>query len=266
MKRIILTGRLVFALLLASLLGQTAGAAIVGETVEYMDGDTLLTGYLYFDDSIESKRPGVLVIHEWWGLNDYAKKRAEMLAGMGYVAFAADMYGDHKVTVHAKDAKEWMTKITSNIDDWQKRAQLGLDILKKHRLTRADDTAAIGYCFGGATVTQLAYSGSDIDGVVSFHGSLPVASETQARAIKARIMVAHGYADSFIPKERVASFKEALDKAGVDWQFNTYGGAKHGFTNPDAGIYGIDALAYDANADKLSWQQMRSFLDEVFSD
>ncbi len=256
----------IFALLLAGLFGQSAGAGVVSEAIEYMDGDTALTGYMYFDDSIQGKRPGVLVIHEWWGLNDYAKKRAEMLAGMGYIAFAADMYGDRRVTTHAEDARGWMTQITSNIDAWQKRAQLGLTVLKKHKLARTDDMAAIGYCFGGATVMQLAYSGSDIDGVVSFHGSLPVASEAQAKLIKARVMVAHGYVDSFIPKERVAGFKEALDKAGVDWQFNTYSGAKHAFTNPGAGVYGIDALAYDANADKRSWQQMQNFLDEIFAN
>lgn len=265
MRDIILTGKLVFALLLTSLL-PSASAEVVSETIEYRDGNTLLTGHLYFDDSIQGRRPGVLVIHEWWGLNDYAKKRAEMLADMGYVAFAADMYGDNRVTTHARDAKGWMTQITSNVDAWQQRARLGLEVLKKHRLTRADDTAAIGYCFGGATVMQLAYSGSDVDGVVSFHGSLPVASEAQAKAVKTRVMVAHGYADSFIPKERVADFKSALDAAGVDWQFNTYSGARHGFTNPDAGTYGNDGLAYDANADRRSWQQMSSFLAEVFAD
>lgn len=258
--------KLIFALLLVGLFGQSVNARIVSEAIEYMDGDTVLTGYLYFDDGIQGKRPGVLVIHEWWGLNDYAKRRAEMLAGMGYVAFAADMYGDRKVTTHAEDAKGWMTQITSNIDAWQKRARRGLDVLRKHELTRADDVAAVGYCFGGATVMQLAYSGSDIDGVVSFHGSLPVASEAQAKAIRTRVMVAHGYADSFIPEERIAGFKKALDNAGVDWQFNTYSGAKHGFTNPDAGLYGVGALAYDASADKRSWQQMQNFLEEIFAD
>ncbi len=258
--------KLIFTLLLICLPGQSVNAGIVSEAIEYMDGDTVLTGHMYFDDSIRGKRPGVLVIHEWWGLNDYAKKRAEMLASIGYIAFAADMYGDHKVTSHAEDAKGWMMQITSSIDAWQKRARLGLEVLRGHKLSRADDMAAIGYCFGGATVMQLAYSGSDIDGVVSFHGSLPVADEAQAKAIKTRVMVAHGYADSFIPKERIAGFKAALDSAGVDWQFNTYSGARHGFTNPGASSYGIDALAYDANADKRSWQQMQNFLEEIFAD
>lgn len=242
-----------------------ANAKVISETIKYMDGDTELTGHLYYDDSIQGKRPGILVVHEWWGLNDYAKKRAEMLAEMGYVAFAADMYGAHKVTTHAKDAKGWMTQITSNVDAWQKRTQLGLDVLKKHSKTEPDDTAAIGYCFGGATVMQLAYSGADVDGVVSFHGSLPVATDDQAKAIRTKVMVAHGYADPFIPKDRVAGFKEALDKAGVDWQFHAYSGAKHAFTNPEAGNYGIDALAYDTNADHRSWQQMQNFFNEIFS-
>ena len=257
--------KIIISLFLLSFFSLPASAKVVSETVEYKDGNISLTGYMYYDDSIEGKRPGILVIHEWWGLNEYAKKRAEMLAQMGYVAFAADMYGDNKVTTHAEDAKGWMTQITANMDAWQKRAQLGLAQLKKHKLTKTDDTAAIGYCFGGATVMQLAYSGSELDGVVSFHGSLPVASDAQAKAIKSKIMVAHGYSDSFIPKERIAKFKEALEKAGADWQFHSYSGARHGFTNPDAEDYGMDALAYDATADKRSWQQMQSFFNEIFS-
>lgn len=258
--------KIFFVLFYIAIFSLPASAKVVTETIQYKDGNTSLTGYLYYDDSIEGKRPGVLVIHEWWGLNDYAKKRAQMLAKMGYVAFAADMYGDNKVTSHAKDAKGWMTQITANIDAWQKRAQLGLAQLKKHKLTTADHTAAIGYCFGGATVMQLAYSGSEVDGVVSFHGSLPVASEAQAKAIKSKVMVAHGYADSFIPKERITQFKEALEKAGADWQFHSYSGAKHGFTNQDAASYGMEALAYNADADKRSWQQMQNFFNEIFSD
>lgn len=192
------------------------------------------------------------------------KKRARMLAELGYVAFAADMYGDNKVTQHARHAQDWMTQITSNVDAWQKRAYLGLEVLRAYPLTDAAKTAAIGYCFGGATVMQMAYAGSDINGVVSFHGSLPIASETQAKAIQTKVMVAHGYADTFIPKDRVAQFKETLDAAGVDWQFHTYSGARHGFTNPGAGDYGIEALAYNEQADRRSWQRMLDFFDEIF--
>jgi dienelactone hydrolase len=242
------------------------GAAIQTERVEYRDGDTVLTGYLTYDDAIEGKRPGVLVIHEWWGLNDYAKRRAEMLAELGYVAFAADMYGDNKVTEHAPDAQGWMQQITANQDAWRQRAMAGLDALKASDLVDSDKLAAIGYCFGGATVMQMAYAGADLDGVASFHGSLPPASDLQPGQIKPSILIAHGEADSFVPAERIAAFKEGLEAAGADWQMVIYSGARHGFTNPGVEVYGMDALAYDPKADARSWALMQGFFDEIFQD
>ena len=256
---------LVLPVLLSLMLPAAGTAAIQTETIDYQDGDTTLTGYLVYDDAIEGKRPGVLVVHEWWGLNDYAKKRAEMLAELGYVAFAADMYGDDRVTEHAEEASGWMKQITANVDAWQRRALLGLDVLKTHERVEAGDLAAIGYCFGGATVMQMAYSGADLDGVVSFHGSLPPATEEQREKIRTRVLVAHGAADTFIPAERVAAFQSALESAGTDWQMMTYAGARHGFTNPNAGDYGIDAVRYDAKADKRSWALMQSFFQEIFA-
>ena len=250
--------------IISIMISSGVSAKIVSETIEYKDGDVPLKGEIYYDDAIEGKRPGVLVVHEWWGLNDYARKRAEMLAAMGYVAFAADMYGDNKVTTHAKDAKGWMQQITSNVGAWQNRANLGLEVLKNHKLTDNDKTAAIGYCFGGATVMQMAYAGSDVNGVVSFHGSLPPASESQAKSVKTRIMVAHGNADPFVPAEKVSAFRSALDNAGVGYEFNGYDGAKHAFTNPGAGEYGMDALAYNEQADQRSWQAMQDFFAEIF--
>lgn len=241
-----------------------SNAEVVSKTIDYRDGDAELRGHLYYDNSIEGKRPGVLVVHEWWGLNDYAKKRAEMLAELGYVAFAADMYGDQKVTLHAKEAVSWMIQITNNIDAWQKRVSLGLEAMNNFHLTDPDKTAAIGYCFGGATVMQLAYSGADIDGVVSFHGSLPITNDKSLKKVRAKVMVAHGYADSFIPKEHLAKFKDSLEKSDIDWQFDTYSGAKHGFTNPGASAYGMDKVAYNKNADQRSWQKMQLFFDEIF--
>jgi dienelactone hydrolase len=243
-----------------------AGAAIQTERVEYRDGDTVLTGYLSYDDAIEGKRPGVLVIHEWWGLNDYAKKRAEMLAELGYVAFAADMYGDNKVTEHAPDAQGWMQQITANQSAWQQRAIAGLETLKSSDRVDTEKLAAIGYCFGGATVMQMAYAGADLDGVASFHGSLPPAGTVEPGTIKPSILIAHGEADSFVPPERIAAFKEGLDAAGADWQMVVYSGARHGFTNPGAAAYGMDALAYDPKADARSWTLLQGFFDEVFAD
>lgn len=258
--------RLLLSIALLGVFCRPVAAEVVSEAVEYSDGGVELTGYLYYDDAIAGKRPGVMVVHEWWGLNEYVKQRAEMLAGLGYVAFAADMYGDGKVTRHGKDARAWSSQITANTEAWQKRARLGLEVLKRHAKTDAAKTAAIGYCFGGSTVMQLAYSGAAVGGVVSFHGSLPPASAEQAEAIRAKVMVAHGYADSFIPKERVAKFQQALEDGGVDWQFHAYSGARHGFTNPGAGAYGNDGLAYHPAADRRSWRQMRDFLAEVFAE
>jgi dienelactone hydrolase len=235
------------------------------EVIEYADGGDQLRGYLVYDDAVSGKRPGVIVVHEWWGLNDYAKRRAEMLAKLGYVAFALDMYGGDKVTEHAEEASGWMKQITDNVESWQRRALAGLEVLRGRPEVDSDAIAAIGYCFGGATVMQMAYSGADLDGVVSFHGSLPPATEDQQGKIKARVLVAHGEADGFVPAERVEAFKAALDAAGADWQMVTYGGARHAFTNPGAGDYGIDNLKYDAKADARSWALMQSFLEEAFA-
>jgi dienelactone hydrolase len=243
-----------------------AQAALKTESVEYKDGDTALKGFLVYDDALQGKRPGVIVVHEWWGLNDYARQRAEMLAELGYVAFAIDMYGDGKATEHGDDAKAWMTQITQNLGAWQKRALLGLEILKKHELVDPDYTAAVGYCFGGSTVMQMAYAGAELDGVVSFHGTLPPATAEQQKQIKAKVLVAHGEDDTFIPPKRELAFKRALDAAGADWQMVTYGGVRHGFTNPRADDSGIDGVKYDEKADDRSWALMQSFFDEIFAE
>ena len=244
-------------------LATAARAEVRFETISYEHDGGQFQGYMAWDDSVSGKRPGVLVVHEWWGLNDYVRERARQLAEMGYVAFAVDMYGADKVTAHASQAKEWMTQIVSNIDAWQARAVKGLELLRGNEHVDAERIAAIGYCFGGATVMQLAYAGADVDGVVSFHGSLPPASDDVLANIKTRILVAHGSQDGFVPAERVAKFQSQLDKSGADWQMTVYSGARHGFTNPGAAEYGLDGLRYDANADRRSWAAMQRFFDEV---
>ncbi len=247
------------------LLFSVAVADIRSEAISYEHGDDKLTGYLYWDDTIEGKRPGVLVVHEWWGLNDYAKSRAEQLAGLGYVAFAVDMYGGDKVTTHPKQAQEWMTATTSNLDGWRSRAEKGLEILNSQDITDKERLAAIGYCFGGATVMQLAYAGADLDAVVSFHGSLPLPNENEAENFKGRVLIEHGNADAFVPEERVNEFKTAMKNANVDLVFNGYDGVKHSFTNPDSGNFGIDNLKYDDKADAASWRSMLETFDTVFN-
>ncbi len=261
--------RTLLALLLtvsASVMSITATAEIQTKAVDYMDEDVPLTGHLYWDDSIEGKRPGVLLIHEWWGLNDYAKQRARMLAALGYVAFAADMYGNDQVTDQPSQAREWMQYITADVELWRQRAGLGLEQLKASEYVDADKTAAIGYCFGGGTVLQMAYGDADVLGVVSFHGSLPAAPEETWGKIAPEILVLHGQADSFIAPEVVVNFQNKLEEAGANWEMDIYGGARHGFTNPDAGDYGIDNLQYDAQADARSWARMQAFFDELFAD
>jgi dienelactone hydrolase len=254
-----------FVLAIASLgILSGASAEIRSKAVSYQDGDATLTGHLYWDDSIEGKRPGVLVVHEWWGLNEYAKWRAGELAEMGYVAFAVDMYGDNKVTTHPAQAQEWMTATVSNMDTWRKRAMMGLEKLSEFELTDDSNLAAIGYCFGGATVMQLAYAGADLKGVVSFHGSLPPPNGDEGDNIKGRVLIEHGNDDGFVPAERVEGFKSAMASAGVDLTFNGYDGARHGFTNPDADNFGIDNLKYDPEADEASWQSMQQFFGEIF--
>ncbi len=239
-------------------------AAVQSKPVSYQDGETQLTGHIYWDDSIEGKRPGVLVVHEWWGLNDYAKGRAAMLAEMGYVAFALDMYGSDKVTTHPAQAKEWSSATTANLDAWRTRAMKGLEQLGENSLTDANRIAAVGYCFGGATVMQLAYAGADLKGVVSFHGSLPLPNGNEATMIKGQVLIEHGNDDAFIPAERVEAFKAALSEAGVMMTFHGHDGARHAFTNPDAGSFGIENLKYDQAADEASWKSMQMMFGEIF--
>lgn len=249
--------------LLVSFWAGSAVAAVKSEAVSYEHDGTKLTGYLYYDDAVTEKRPGVLVVHEWWGLNDYAKKRASMLAELGYVAFAADMYGDGKVTDKPAQAKEWMTEVVSDVDGWRARADAGLAQLKASDKVDTEKLAAMGYCFGGGTVFQMAYGGTDIDGIVSFHGSLPAAPEDAD--VKTKILAYHGNADAMLPPEVVSKFTSALEASNAEgWQFVSFGGARHGFTNPDAGDYGIDNLKYDEMADTRSWEGMQSFFKEIF--
>lgn len=242
----------------------SAFADIRTEAISYTDGNAQLTGHVYWDDSIDGRRPGVLVVHEWWGLNEYAKWRAGQLAKMGYVAFAVDMYGEGKSTMHPSQAQEWMSATTANLEAWRQRGLRGLEQLKSHELTDTDRVAAIGYCFGGATVMQLAYAGADLKGVVSFHGSLPLPGDDEGGNVRGRVLVEHGNADAFVPAERVDAFKAAMDVAGVDLIFNGYDGVRHGFTNPDADSFGIENLKYDAAADEASWQSMQQLFGEIF--
>ncbi len=256
---------LLSCLLLLGPLAMSAYGEVKTKEVRYTHGGTEMVGYLAWDDAIEGKRPGVLVVHEWWGLNDYAKGRAEQLAELGYVAFAADMYGEGQVFEHPREAGAMAGKVRENIETWRGRAQAALDVLKKQPQTDPNRLAAIGYCFGGSTALQLAYSGADLDAVATFHAALPAATPAEAKAVKGRILVAHGAADGFVPDAAVEAFKKPLTEAKVPLTVTAYPGAKHGFTVPGAEKKGLDGLAYQKEADEKSWQAMKELFNNEFA-
>ncbi len=248
-------------------LAHAVQAAVVGEEVSYDVDGVKLTGYLAYDDAIEGERPGVLVVHEWWGHNDYVRKRAEMLAAMGYTALALDMYGDGKSTSHPDDAKKFMMEVFSNMEAGTARFVAARDILESHPTTIDSKTAAIGYCFGGNIVLQMARKGMDLDGVASFHGNLSTQNPAQPGAVKAPMLVMHGADDPFVPAEQVEAFRQEMDAAGADMTFIAYPGAVHAFTNPGADELGKAhglPLAYNAQADEQSWAELETFLEDVF--
>jgi dienelactone hydrolase len=223
-----------------------------------------LQGFLAYDDSIAGRRPGILVCPEWWGLNDYPKHRAEMLAQLGYVAFAVDMYGKGDIATTAQEAARLSGQLGRDRELVRQRALAGLDVLRNQPQCDPNHLAAIGYCFGGMVALELARAGTDLDAVVSFHGELSTPHPDQDRPIKAKILVCTGADDAFVPPTAVAAFEAEMRKAGADYQVNVYGGAVHAFTNPDAGKAGIKNVAYNAQADRRSWAAMRALFVEVF--
>jgi dienelactone hydrolase len=253
-------------LLLASV---SAQAAVVGEEVSYQSGDTTLKGYLARDTAIQGKRPGILVVHEWWGLNEYARERARQLAELGYVALAVDMYGDGKTADHPDDAGKFASAVRSNLPLMQARFEAARAFLNSQPDVDPQQNAAIGYCFGGGVVLAMARSGADLDAVVSFHGSLGGGGAVAPGSVKARILVANGADDPFTTAEQIAAFKAEMDAAGADYTFINYPGARHSFTNPDADALGKKfglPLAYNAAADADSWAEMQAFFRSVFGE
>ena len=239
-------------------------AKVQSKAVPYTYGEGSFQGFLAWDDSVKGQRPGILVVHEWWGLNEYARSRAEQLAGLGYVAFAVDMYGKGKVTTHPEKAGEWAKLTTGNVDEWLGRAKEGLKLLQADPKVDPTRLAAIGYCFGGATVMQLVYGGAPVKGVVSFHGSLPLPPNANPINNSAKVLIAHGASDPFLTSDHIGQFKAALDNAEIDWQMIQYGGAQHSFSNPSANQYGVKGVQYHAQADQRSWMHMRQFFEELF--
>jgi dienelactone hydrolase len=251
---------LVMALLPAAI----SQGKIMTETVAYKDGDVALEGYLAYNDAQPGPRPGVIVVHEWWGLNDFAKERARALAELGYVALAIDMYGQGTVTTDPAEAARLAGQFKDDPAALRRRAQAGYTVLAHDERVDPKRIAAIGFCFGGTTVLQMAYAGLDLAGVASFHGGLVPPQPEDAPHIKAKLLILHGAADTHVPPEQLAATQKALEAAGADWELVVFAGAKHGFMNPAADKLGAPGVGYQERAARRAWQQMRVFFDELF--
>ena len=260
--------KLIHYCILAAMVMSTGNAAFALETttVEYEAQDDVLEGYLAYDPSREGKLPAVIVVHEWWGLDDHARRAANRLAALGYVAFALDMYGKGYHTSDPAQAGEWAGSLRNRPGVAKSRFEAAIDVLKKHDKVDPDRIAAMGYCFGGTVVLEMARMGVDLKGVVSFHGGLGSNVPDSEYNLKSKVLVLHGADDPLVPDNEVATFINEMRKAEADWQLVHYGGALHSFTNPAADYYGMDATAYDPDADKRSWEAMKSFFNEVLSD
>ena len=257
--------RHLFLVLSLLCLAVSAEAAVKTRIVEYKQGSTVLEGYLAWDDATRAKRPAVLVVHEWTGINDHIRQRTEMLAKLGYVAFAADIYGKGIRPTAPTDAATTAGIYKNDRGQMRARARAGLDELKKQKFVDTRRLAAIGFCFGGTTVLELARDGADLRGVVSFHGGLATPTPQDARNIKGKVLALHGADDPFVKADEVAAFQDEMRKGGVDWQFNSYGNAVHSFTNRAAGSDNSKGAAYNERADKRSWEAMKQFFAEIFS-
>ena len=240
---------------------------LVSTTIPYKQNQTTLHGHIAYDDS-QNNRPGVILVHEWWGLNGYLIDRAEQLASLGYTALAIDMYGDGITADNPNDANTLMNNILDDMETGTARLKAGLSALTSHSGTDASNIAAIGYCFGGAMVLHMARIGMPLKAVVSFHGSLGSFFKPKMGEVKAKILVCHGGADKFIPEEDIENFHSEMRDAGADYEFITYEGALHGFTSREANTNGKKydlPLAYDETADHQSWQAMLKLFSESFS-
>lgn len=239
---------------------------LVGDEVSYSTDSTTMNGYIAYDTSYQDKRPGILVVHEWWGHNDYVRMRADSLAQMGYVAIAVDMYGDGKQASHPEEAGQFVNTVISNLDEAQARFDAAIEVLKQNPYVDAEKIGAIGYCFGGSVVLSMANAGYDLDAVAAFHAGVQLPFPP-SEDIKAKVLVANGAADPFVPEESVKAYKEAMDKVGADYQYIAYENVQHSFTNPMADSLGQKfelPTAYNAEADKDSWSKMQSMFNEAF--
>ncbi len=252
-------------LIVALAMVSSAQGAVIGKEIDYTAGDQTMKGYIAYDDSLTEKRPGVLVVHEWWGHNEYARMRARQLAQLGYTALALDMYGNGKTVDHPKKAASMTKAVWANLPVATQRFRAAYDLLQQQDTVNGR-IAAIGYCFGGSIVLEMARQGMDLQGVASFHGSLSTPTTASRDTLKAKILVANGADDPFTRPAQIKAFKAEMAAAHADMEFINYKGAKHAFTNPDATALGQKfelPLAYNAEADAKSWDKLRDFLSRV---
>jgi len=242
---------------------------LVEEDINYSVDTTTLKGYLVYDESIQGKRPGVLILHEWWGLNEYARKRARMLAELGYTAFALDMFGDGKTATHPQDAQKFASFIFNNLKVGEERFMSAYNLLKQQPTVNPDKIAAIGYCFGGGVALHMARIGTDLDAVISFHGSIATQNPAKKDDVKAYVLVCNGADDPFVTQQQIDDFIDEMNSADVEYEFHNYPEAVHSFTNPAADSVGKKfdmPLAYNEKADKESWEKMKWVFNYVFND
>lgn len=240
---------------------------VVGEEVAYQGDGITMKGYLAYDSNITEKRPGVVIVHEWWGHNEHTRNAANKLAEAGYVAFALDMYGDGKQAEHPEDAGAFASAVMNDFDGAKLRFNSALNVLKSNSHCDSTKIAALGYCFGGGVVLNMARQGADLDAVATMHGSIGAIEPATPGSVKGKILVMNGADDPFVPAEVIADFKSEMDAAGVDYEFVNYPGAVHAFTNPDATAKGKEfnlPLAYNKEADEQSWAKFQAFLAGVF--
>ncbi len=245
-----------------------AQAAIKEEPVTYKDAETTMKGIIVYDDASKAKRPGVIVVHEWWGITPHVRKEAHNLAAEGYTAFVADMYGNGKTADNPKDAGALSGAVRKNPAEMRARFLAAKDRLAKHPTVDPDKIAAIGFCFGGSVVLDMARSGVDLDAVAAFHAGLGAAGpQAEPGKVKAKVLVMNGADDPFIKPDTVDAFKKEMDAAKVDYRYVSYPGAVHAFTNPEATELGKKfnlPLKYDAEADKDAKGRAEKFLAETF--
>lgn len=258
---------LLFAAALSLCVAAPASAAIKEDAVTYKDGDTVLKGFVVYDDAKKGKRPGIVVVHEWWGITAHTRDEARKFAAQGYTAFVADMYGDAKTADNPTDASGLMKGLMGNPAGMQSRFNAALAELGKHATVDAKKIGASGYCMGGAVVLNMARAGADLKGVAAFHANLSAQQPAAAGAVKAKVIVLNGADDPFVKPDSIEAFKKEMDGAKVDYKFINYPGAVHAFTNPDATAKGKQfniPLAYNAEADKQAKAEAAKFFQAAF--